>query len=205
MLGCPIGGGGNNGGGNNPPTPNPIEPVTVTQGSQEVVKTQSIAQTGGVIEIATTGTPIDGIKVEFPAGALPASTNVSIGYNTATVTPNSGTYAGTALVIDTGTVTEFDQPVSITVPFTDISKVPVPYYVDSAGELHPVQLIAIDEIAKTFTFQTFHASIFTWFLEIKTVGRVQMMQRILALGLNQMDSKLSTMVRNIIEMGNALA
>lgn len=162
LAGCGGGGGGGSSGGGS--TTNPNQPVTFTAGTDAVITSKVIAQTGGTIEAGSSGTPIDGVKVQFPAGALPADTNVSLGYNTGTLTPNEGTYAGVALVLNTGSVTQFEQPVSITVPFTDITKVPVPYYVDSTGKLHPMQLMAIDRTAETFTFYTFHASWFTWIL-----------------------------------------
>ena len=138
-------------------------PVILTPGVDLVIRSEVIAQTGGIIEAGSSGTPIDGVRVQFPSGAL-STTNVtvSLGYNTGTLSPNEGDYAGVALILDAGTVTQFEQPVTITVPFSDTSKVPVPYYVDSNGKLHPMQIIKIDRDAKIFTFQTFHASWFTW-------------------------------------------
>jgi len=155
-LGCDGGGGGGSS------TPNANQPVSFTPGNDVTVTSKVIGQTGGTIETGSSGTPIDGVQVQFPAGALQADTNVSLEYNTGTLTPNEGTYAGVAFVLNTGAVTQFEQPVTITVPFSDTTKVPVPYYIDSTGKLHPMQLIKIDRAAKTFTFQTFHASFFTW-------------------------------------------
>jgi uncharacterized protein YfaP (DUF2135 family) len=102
------------------------------------------------------------VEVSFPAGALPRNTTVSLGYNSGTLTPKEGTFSGCVLVLNTQFVSDFAMPVSITVPFTGTTKVPVPYYVDEAGKLHPVQLVVIDRTAGTFTFQTFHASLYTW-------------------------------------------
>jgi uncharacterized protein YfaP (DUF2135 family) len=148
--------------GNGSSSPGAKQPVSLRSGNDIIVTSKTIGATGDIIEAGSSGTPIDGVTVQFPAGALSADTNVSLGYNTGTLTPNEGIYAGIALVLNAGTVTQFDQPITITVPFTDMSKVPVPYYVDAAGKLHPMQLIQIDRTAKTFTFQTFHASWFTW-------------------------------------------
>lgn len=161
LTACGGGGGGSNsngGGGGNETK----QPVTLIPGTDVTVTSKVIATTGGTIVAGNNGTPIDGVQVQFPAGALASETNVSLGYNTGSLTPNEGTYGGVALTLDTGSAKQFDQPVSITVPFTDATKVPVPYYVDAAGKLHPMQLIKIDRTAKTFTFQTFHASWFTW-------------------------------------------
>jgi len=138
------------------------QPVIFTPGVDVIVTSKVIPQTGGTIEVGNSGTPIDGIQVQFPAGALSADTNVSLGYNTGTLTPNEGIYADFALILNVDTLPLFEQPVTIRVPFTDTSKIPVPYYVDSSGKLHLMQLIKIDRTAKIFTFHTFHASWFTW-------------------------------------------
>ena len=148
--------------GNGSSSPGAKQPVSLRSGNDVIVTSKTIGATGDIIEAGSSGTPIDGVTVQFPAGALSEDTNVSLGYNTGTLTPNEGIYAGIALVINAGTVSQFSQPITITVPFTDMSKVPVPYYVDADGKLHPMQLIKIDRTAKTFTFQTFHASWYTW-------------------------------------------
>jgi Tol biopolymer transport system component len=140
------------------------QPVIFTSGDNVIGISQVISTTGGTIEVGYNGTPIDGIQVQFPAGALTRDINVSLGYNTGTLTPNEGIYGGVALILDTGNITQFEQPVTITVPFTGTNTTPVPYYVGSGGELHPTQLMRVDRTAKTFTFETFHASLFTWIL-----------------------------------------
>jgi hypothetical protein len=159
LLAACSGGGNSSGGG---PVNSVKQPVTFAAGTNQIVTSKVIPATGGTIEAGNNGTPIDGVQVEFPAGALAADTNISLGYNTGALTPNEGTYEGVALTLSTGSVKQFNQPVTITVPFADSSKVPVPYYVDSDGKLHPMQLVSIDRSAKIFKFQTFHASSFTW-------------------------------------------
>jgi uncharacterized protein YfaP (DUF2135 family) len=163
LVSCGSGGGGGSTGDEDLIT-EINQPVTFTPGDNVTVASKEITTTGGAIEAGSSGTPIDGIQVQFPAGALPTDTNISLGYNIGILTPNEGTYAGVALILDTGNITQFDQPVTITIPFTDTDTTPVPYYVDSEGKLRPMQLIEIDRTAKTFTFQTFHASWFTWIL-----------------------------------------
>ncbi|HEX3045862.1 MAG TPA: hypothetical protein VHY08_13980 [Bacillota bacterium] len=138
------------------------KPITFASGNNIPVTSTMIEVTGGTIEIGNLGTPIDGVKVEFPAGALPADSNVSVGYDTGLLAPNAGSYSGALLNLDVQNTKDFDQPVSITAPLPDADKIPVPYYVDNNGKLHPVQLIEVDRTNMTFTFQTFHASWYTW-------------------------------------------
>jgi Leucine-rich repeat (LRR) protein len=142
------------------------QPAIFTYADNAIVASQMVSPIGGTIEVGYSGTPIDGIQVQFPEGVLTEDTNVSLGYNTGTLTPNEGIYAGVALTIDTGDVSQFEQAVMVTVPFENIDGTPVPYYVDSDGRLHPVLLLEIDRIEKTFTFAIFHASTFTWIVSL---------------------------------------
>jgi uncharacterized protein YfaP (DUF2135 family) len=147
-------------------TVSPVKPAIFEKGINQIVTEQLIDVTGGTIIIGNENTPIDGIKIEFPAGALQTQTNVRVGYNTGTLTPRSGIYSGTALMIEMGKNYIFDQPVTITAPLQQENTVPVPYYIDDDGKLHLAQIISIDRANKTFSFQTFRASLFAWILEV---------------------------------------
>jgi len=136
-------------------------------GENVIVNSKIIGADGGTIQAANSGTPIDGVIVKFPAGALSKDINVFLGYNEGELESEDGTQNGFVLVLDTGEVTQFEEPISITVPFKDTSTTPVPYYVDSLGKVHPVQLVSIDREDGTFTFETFHASSYRWNLVIK--------------------------------------
>ncbi|MBF0566714.1 MAG: hypothetical protein HQK89_15925 [Nitrospirae bacterium] len=139
------------------PTPTPITNPTPAPGAVFIpagnvpVASQPIPAAGGTISVGHTGTPIDGVSVTLPGGALSASTNVTLGYNTGNLIPIYGTYAGVALTLNAGNVTQFNQPVSITVPFTDTSMTPVPFYIDDTGQIHLMQLVNVDRTARTFT------------------------------------------------------
>lgn len=143
--------------------PLPTDPVNFTTGTSTVLTNQTIPNTGGTITISGSNTAINGARIVFPAGAVSASTPVRVSYNPGGLTPNVGTYSGASVVIDVTGNDNFTQPVSITVPYNGGSNsVPVPYYVEPGGGLRPVQITAIDRQAGTFTFETFHASTFTW-------------------------------------------
>lgn len=148
-----------------PPPPPPSDPAEVNLGTNTSLTTQNIGDLGGTIN-GPAGSPLDGISVEFPAGALPGNTDVSLGFNNGTVIPVDGTSGGTLLVLDTNTVDEFSQPVEITFPYSGVGAIPIPYYVDDSGGLHLMELVEIDSVNGTATFSTYHASIFTWILDI---------------------------------------
>lgn len=137
--------------------------TTFQNGTSTVVANQTITASGGTITIGGSGTAIDGAKIVFPAGALPASSAVRVSFNRGTVQPVSGTFSGAALVMDVPGTSSFNQPVTITVPYGGGNNaVPVPYFADANGKLRPAQIISVNRQAGTFTFQTFHASLFTW-------------------------------------------
>ena len=148
-----------------PVTVTVTEPPTATffPGTDTIVTSKSIDAYGGVITIQNTGTPIDGVTVSVPAGALNKTTTFSVGYNTGALSLVSGTPSGVILILDGGGVTTFANPITITAPFNgDNTVIPVPYYIDASGKLHLAQLVNVDRTAKTISFQTFHASWYTW-------------------------------------------
>lgn len=132
----------------------------------EVIVTppQTIGPTGGVVQ-APPGSSLAGVSVEIPAGALSSNSEISLFSNTGAVTTISGTHSGKSIVLHSSTATTFDQPVSITVPFSPDQGIPVPYFVDRSGRLHVLQLVRIDAASNTATFHTFHTSIFTWIMD----------------------------------------
>lgn len=135
----------------------------------EVTPPQTIGPTGGAIN-APPGSALAGISVEIPAGALSRNSDVSLLSNTGTLATIAGAHSGKNIVLHSSTVTTFDQPVSITIPFSPSQGIPVPYFVDESGRLHVLQLLRIDATNNTATFQTFHASIFTWIMDKLGLG-----------------------------------
>ena len=114
-------------------------------GTNHIVNTASIDAYGGTIEAGNTGSPVDGVKVVFPPGALPSALNVSIGYNDGGLEQGTNNFstadvatAQKLLYINVPVVYQFDQPVQVTVPFADDgNNVPAPYYVDNNGNSTP--------------------------------------------------------------------
>ena len=146
----------------------PIEPVEFDEGNDIPELTESVPPTGGTLRVTNPISPIYGVVVDFPAGALPQSTEVTIGYNDGSLAPNSGIYSGANILIEAPGIREFSQPVEITVPFDQPNSIPIPYYITGDGSIRPCQLVKVDRVNKTFTFQTFHASLFTWIWDLFT-------------------------------------
>lgn len=113
-----------------------------------VTSPQTISPFGGTVH-APPGSPLAGVSVEIPAGALPINSDISLSLNTGTVTTVAGTHSGINIVLHSSTVTTFAQPVSITIPFSPSQGIPVPYFIDESGRLHLVQLLSIDPINNT--------------------------------------------------------
>ncbi len=128
------------------------------------VTTSTVDDTGGAIEITGTGTELDGSRISFPEGALPESTEISVGYSTGSIQLPGSSVPQTmrTLNLDTSGSDHFSQLVEITVPYADESDMPpVPFYVDAENRLRPVLVKSIDRDARTITFVTAHASSWT--------------------------------------------
>jgi hypothetical protein len=139
-------------------------PVVVLVGSNTLLTNLTAGAYGINISIGTG--PLSGMTVNIPVGAVSSNVNISISQNNGQYVPQSGTASGYIinLQVNGGSGT-FTQPVSITIPYpTNVSVVPVPFYISTNGTLLPCQVLTINTNAGTLTFQTFHASLYTWIL-----------------------------------------
>lgn len=135
-------------------------------GSDTPAASAQMGPAGGTIQ--ATGGPLNGVKLQIPAGVLQTSGQVSLSYNNGTLTgTDNGAFSGIILSISIASGRNFEQPLIVTVPFNDDGTqiIPMPYYIDSNGHLQPLQLVKIDYVAKEFSFATYHTSLFTWFYE----------------------------------------
>jgi len=171
LSACSSGSDSGGGGTSVTPTPTPTPTATATptptpagftRGTQTtVVPTQTVGTSGATITVPASAGALAGVRITIPAGALSANRTVSVASDSGTLAVQDGT-AGSAMHLNfDGGEALFDQPVSITIPYTG-SAIPVPYYVDAAGALHLAQISGIDRTNHTVTFDTFHASLFTW-------------------------------------------
>lgn len=129
-----------------------------------VVSTQ-VGPKGAVLQAGKSGTPIDGISVEIPPGALPKDTAVTLGYNTGKLTVPSGDASGVFVRLTAGTLLEFQEPIKIHFSYDAArwkGRVLVGYAIDDKGQLSPVDSGAKDGKAGEATFITMVPLLFTW-------------------------------------------
>ena len=80
-------------------------------------------------------------------------------------------FSGVVIDITPGELTHFENPIQITVPFSVTNGFPVPYYINEYGYLKPCQITNIDMTAGIMTFESYHASFFTWIYSLTTIPR----------------------------------
>ena len=124
-----------------------------------VVGPQTVGSSGATLA-APSGSALDGVVVTIPAGALSTNKTVSLASDNGPLTVVNGV-AGKVMALDFGGSIGFGQAVHISVPYS-AGKIAVPYYVDATGHLHAAQVSSIDRVNNRITFDTFHASVFTW-------------------------------------------
>ncbi len=138
--------------------------VEFSQGTDTPVSMEIIGSAGGDINVNSGD--LAGVRVSFPAGAIPSNSSVTISQNDGTYRPISGT-AGPVMDLDLGPVRVFTEAVDITVPYTNQNThALIPYYINEDGRLEACQVIGVDPHDQTLTFSTFHASAFTWIEEL---------------------------------------
>ncbi|GEM_PF-1301025 len=116
----------------------------------------TIGAAGGELH-GLAGSPLEGVEVHFPEGALPEDTLVTLGYNDGSITPVEGEFHGPLLSLTAGDLTSFEEPVEIVMPFDgDEETVPVPFCVYEDGSLGLMQLVDVDYEADTMTLMTMH-------------------------------------------------
>lgn len=120
---------------------------------------KTIDQNGGVIR-APDNSPLQGVVVEFPKGALTRSNDISLGYVIEPVsTKIRGVSAGAKLVLHSSSETRFAKPVQVTIPDPDGVNNPTLLFFESEdGELQTLNYRGTDLRAKTVIFDIGHLS-----------------------------------------------
>ena len=137
--------------------------IQATLGATTTTTNKTMGSQGGTIGFSNG--PLAGVTVSVPLGALASNHQFTVSHRTAALTPRSGTFSGHVIDLQTDGSRHFDEPVQLTVPFTsDGTSIPVPYYIDTNGHLLACQVTGIDRQAGTITFESWHASPFTWIL-----------------------------------------
>jgi hypothetical protein len=148
---CGGGGGGDNG-------------IVITDtGAQK-----NIGPAGGTVEVTNQNSPIYGVKLEIPAGALSSNVDISIAISDVQPTlPNSNfkrltTMNQTIKLSPSGL--KFNTPIIVTLPYdksiNEISEVVVAaLYDENTGEWDIPTLLSIDTVKKQLVIKTSHFSL----------------------------------------------
>ena len=141
-----------------------LPPATVasfTPGTTTVLAQATIDAAGGVL-LGPAGSPLDGVAVTFPPGALTAATSFALGYDDGSfVNVSPDEQSGLVISIQSSGQTRFQQPVTIQLPFTDATRIPIPYYIDDSGALHVIVPQPFDRSTGQASFLTWHVSPYT--------------------------------------------
>ena len=143
--------------------PPAITGIQVTLGSATPATNATFGTQGGSFSFSNG--PLSGVSLTVPVGALTSNRHLTVSHRSATLTPRSGTFSGHVIDIQTDGSRSFSEPVQLTVPYVPNGQtIPVPYYIDTNGHLLACQVIGIDRQAGTLTFESWHASPFTWLM-----------------------------------------
>jgi len=125
------------------------------------------ASSGGVVEVTASTSPLNGLKLTIPSGALPTNTTVTIGQvNNPPELPSGLNYIGAPINI--GPDILFNSPLTIEIPYhdehlsdagiSDDTALKLYYYDESTGEWEEVAIISIDTANNMITAQITHFS-----------------------------------------------
>lgn len=134
--------------------------VTVTP-----VATTAVDKTGATLKVVKANSPVDGVTVQVPAGAIPDGETVHINIDYENNPPaglqNGGQLASNTIVLTKDVAYNFAVPVSVTMPVDPTSlangDVPIVLYWSEAYQKYvPASLSTIDRTNNTVTFETAH-------------------------------------------------
>ena len=140
-------------------------PAHFERGQEIQVTAAQVGPKGATLSTGNHGTPVDGITVEIPAGALEQETTVTLSYNTGTLAVNSGECSGVFLRVAADRVSTFRKLVTIRVRYDAQQRpnvVVVGYAIDAKDRLRSVNTESQDRPAGTVTFSTFVPLLLTW-------------------------------------------
>lgn len=129
----------------------------------KILALAKIDQNGGIVTIKKTGSPIDGLIVDIPEGALDRETFITIGLIPGLVKVRSGRNCGFTVVLTAQGIKLFHEKVSITMPYDPLlqSRLVIPYEIDNDNRLHIMDIGRIDSKHRKLVIYTFKPVRFT--------------------------------------------
>jgi len=142
------------------------EPAYFEYGKTILVKSFKVGPVGGLFEIKNTDTPIDGMTIEIPKGALDKEINFSAGYNDGVLKNVRGEWSEiTGVLYSEQLVDLMSKPmlIRISMKYSGDPKAVVPYAIDEKGKIHSLTTLSMDKESRTFSYATFYIPLtFTW-------------------------------------------
>ncbi len=136
-------------------------PATYQEGTTVIVTEETIGDQGGTLT-GPAGTPVEGVVVTVPAGALSGPTALSLGYDENGVFTNvMPDERGVVMVLSSSGSTEFLKPIKVEYPFTGADRIPVPYYIHEDGTFEIVPPLPFASTTGRAGFITMHVSKYT--------------------------------------------
>jgi len=141
------------------------QPAHFEPGKSIEVACAVVGPSGATLRIDSSGTPVDGITVEIPAGALARDVTVKLSYDTGTLTLTKGQASGVYLRVSAESVKEFREPIRINIRFDPVrwkGYAVAGYGVDAQGRLEAVDAGPKDYDKGVASFTTLVPLLFTW-------------------------------------------
>lgn len=139
------------------------KPARFALGKTIWIKTFKVNERGITLQITDSGSPLDGLTLTIPPGALHGEVTFSLGYNTGKLRDYSGQPSGVALVLSAETPIQFDEHITIAVPYPTKMKPLeiVGYEIDEQGQLNSIDT-EMDRKNNLVSFYTFKPLMLTW-------------------------------------------
>jgi len=95
--------------------------TVIDMGEPVLVTTQSIGASGGNITVADAASPLNGLTIAFPAGAVASSTEIKVSYadinESGSTLPSETHVVSKMLILESSSETNFNKPVTVTFPY----------------------------------------------------------------------------------------
>ncbi|MCK5129153.1 MAG: hypothetical protein KAQ68_04845 [Clostridiales bacterium] len=132
--------------------------------SNTSIDTKNIVDGFGLDVVLSENSNLPGSIVYIPPASINGEINLSVGYCDIELDSQDVKHIGKGIFIDTDGYQDFMLPIEVTIKYdtNDITDFPVPCYYDEVTRtLIPVTIKSVNQQAKTVSFLTLHASIFT--------------------------------------------
>ena len=140
-----------------------VTEVTESPSKEHMILSRMVDSRGADIAVGHVGTPIDGLVVHIPPGAMEQADRITLSYSIRSVPLQVGTASGLIVTLQADTIKTFLGPVRVEMhyPAQPRQTVAIPYLVDASGRLHILQLVKFYEASSTIVFDTFVPGDFT--------------------------------------------